>query len=46
MFYTATNTVTDVVNIEHVGNDSRILGPVWCIQSIVLTVKGGSAVTR
>jgi len=26
--------------------DSRILGAVWCIQSIVLTVKGGSAVTR
>jgi len=26
--------------------DSRILGSVWCIQSIVLTVKGGSAVTR
>jgi len=26
--------------------DSRILGPVWCTQSIVLTVKGGSAVTR
>jgi len=26
--------------------DSRILGPVWCINSIVLTVKGGSAVTR
>jgi len=26
--------------------DSRILGPVWCIQSIVLTVKVGSAVTR
>jgi len=26
--------------------DSSILGPVWCIQSIVLTVKGGSAATR
>jgi len=26
--------------------DSRILGPVWCIQSIVLTVHGGSSVTR
>ena len=26
--------------------DSRILGPVWCIHSIVLRVKGGSAVTR
>jgi len=26
--------------------DSSILGPVWCIQLIVLTVKGGSAVTN
>jgi len=26
--------------------DNRILGPVWCIQSIVLILKGGSAVTR
>ena len=26
--------------------DSRILDPVWCIQLIVLTVKGGSAVTK
>jgi len=26
--------------------DSRILGPVWCIQSTVLTVKGSSVVTR
>jgi len=26
--------------------DSRIIRPVWCIQSIVLIVKGGSSVTR
>jgi len=26
--------------------DSRIVGPVWCIQLIVLTLKNGSAVTR
>jgi len=27
--------------------DSRMLyGPAWCTQSIVLTVKGGSALTR
>jgi len=41
--------MTDLVNTEHVGNrqqDAPFLGPVWCIQSIVLTVKGGSALTR
>jgi len=26
--------------------DSRIVGPVWCIQLIVLTLKNGSAVTK
>jgi len=41
IFYTVTDTVTDLVNTEHVGNNSRILGPVWCIPSIILTVKGG-----
>ena len=39
--------MTDLVNVEHCEyTDSRILGPDWCIQSIVLTVTGGSAVTR
>jgi len=45
IFYTATDTVTDLVNIEHVGNRYQDpIGPVWCIQSIVLTVKVGSAI--
>ena len=52
--YTATDTITDLVNTEHVGNRQqdvmlpsyKNLGPVWCTQSIVLTVKGGSALTR
>jgi len=39
--------VTDLVNTEHVGNRAGcyapFLSPVWCTQSIVLTVKGGSA---
>ena len=41
-----------LANTEHVGiTDSKMLctlpiGPVWCTQSIVLTVKGGSALTR
>jgi len=60
IFDTATETVTDLVNIKREGNLGReysilqytagcytpFLGPVWCIQSIVLTVTGGLAVTR
>jgi len=46
--------VTDLANTEHVGNRQQdaifyyapFLDPVWCIQLIVLTVKGGSALTR
>jgi len=42
--------VTELANTEHVGNtqhdDAPFLGPVWCFHSIVLTVKGGSALTR
>jgi len=46
-----TDTVTDLANTEHVGNrqqDAMLpsIGPVWCTQSIVLTVKGGSSLTR
>jgi len=35
--YTATDTVTDLANTEHVGNRQ---------QDAMLTVKGGSALTR
>jgi len=39
-----------MANTEHVGNTvgcyAPFLGPVWCSHSIVLTVKGGSALTR
>ena len=43
--------MTDLANTEHVGNrhqDAMLpsIGPVWCTHSIVLTVKGGSALTR
>jgi len=42
--------VTDLVNTEHVGQAegcyALFLGPVWRTQLIVLTVKGGSALTR
>jgi len=52
IFYTATNTMTDLVNTQHVGNrqqDAMLSSQVlctWCTQSIVLTVKGGWALTR
>jgi len=46
-------TDLDTTKKEHVGNSKQtagcyapFLGPVWCTQSIVLTVKGGSALTR
>jgi len=49
IFYTATDIVTDLVNTEHVGNrqqNAMLPSYVWCTQSIVLTVKGCSALTR
>jgi len=50
IFCTATDSVTDMANTEHVGNTAwcyvPFLGPVWCTQSIVLTARGGSALTR
>jgi len=49
IFDTATETVTSLVNIKREGKIlcyAPFLGPVWCTQSIVLTVKGGLAVTR
>ena len=51
IFYTATDTVTDLANYTACGQQTAgcyapFLGPVWCTQSIVLTVKGGSALTR
>ena len=53
IFYTATDTVTDLVNTEHVDNrqqddmlPSKVLSGGAPMQSIVLTVKGGSALTR
>jgi len=43
--------MTDLANTEHVSNTQHgcyapFLGPVWCSHSIILTVKGGSALTR
>jgi len=51
IFDTATDTVTDMVIVDNVGdilNLSHFLSvdPVWCIQSIVLTVKDSLTVTR
>jgi len=35
-----------VTDKQTAGGYAPFLGPVWCTQSIVLTVKGGSALTR
>jgi len=52
-FDTATDTLTSLVPVNikcevNILQDAMLssYGPVWCMQSIVLTVKGGSAVTR
>jgi len=51
-FDTATDTLTSLVPVNikcevNILQDAMLssYGPVWCMQSIVLTVKGGSAVT-
>jgi len=50
-FDTAADTVTNLVNVKRecsILQDAMLLsyiGPVWCVQSIILIVKDGSAVT-
>jgi len=51
IFDTATDTATDMERVEHAVHISKLqdflfVGPVWCIQSIVLTLKDDLAVTR
>ena len=52
-FDTVTDIMTDLVNDECVVTDGSIYTPfvlfpglVWCIQSIPVKMKGGSAVTK
>ena len=50
VFDTATNTVTDMVIVEHVTDIPNLsgflpVGPILCIQSIIFTVKDGLSVT-
>jgi len=47
----ATDAVADMVIVEHLSDIPNLsnflrVGPVWCTQSIVLTVKDGLTVTR
>jgi len=48
LFATATDTVTDVVNVSMGATDAGyytpFLGPIWCIQSIVLRMEDGLTV--
>jgi len=51
IFNTATNIIMEMVIVGHVSDISNLsnylpVGPLWCIQSIVLTVKDGLTVTR